>query len=160
MNIDWFMLIIPAVAVGIWAVKTAMEKGAEANRPMPPQGRPVNRPQSASAEIDRFLEEVNRRRQEQQLRQARRPAEPPSRAIEVQVEAPAPRPRPVVRLREKLRRHAYFFFVGALPEVISGNGPLREALARFTFARFGNGEMPIRVHDSVWASWPGRRQAT
>jgi len=98
--VEWVMLIIPAVAVAIWAIRTAMEKGAEPNRNLPPQGRPAGRPRSASAEIDRFLEEVNRRRQEQQ-RQARRPVEPPpARPVTVEIEpTPPSRARPVYRPR-------------------------------------------------------------
>jgi hypothetical protein len=100
---DWVMFIIPVIAVGIWAIKTAIEKGAEANRNVPQPARPGGPRRSASSEIDRFLEEVNRRRQEQQ-RQSRRPAPPPpSRTIEVEVEAqPAPRPRPVYRPRPSM----------------------------------------------------------
>lgn len=96
MGIDWFMLIIPAIAIGIWAFRNVMERSNEANRTLPPPGRPAGqRPRSATAEIDRFLEEVNRRRQLQQQRQtqSRRTEEPVTvEAVEV---APPPRARPV-----------------------------------------------------------------
>jgi hypothetical protein len=99
MGIDWFVLIIPAIAIGIWAFRNVIERSNEANRNVPPAGRPVGqRPRSATAEIDRFLEEVNRRRQMQQQRQtqARRPQEPiVVEAVEVAPPPIAPRARPV-----------------------------------------------------------------
>ena len=100
MGIDWFMLIIPAIAIGIWAFRNIMEKNNEAARNLPPQARqPAQRQRSATAEIDRFLEEVNRRRQMQQQRQtqARRMEEPVTvvEAVEVAPPPVVPRARPV-----------------------------------------------------------------
>jgi hypothetical protein len=99
MGIDWFVLIIPAIAIGIWAFRNVIERSNEANRNLPPPGRPAaQRPRSATAEIDRFLEEVNRRRQMQQQRQTqtRRTQEPVTlEAVEVMPAPSAPRARPV-----------------------------------------------------------------
>lgn len=80
---DWPAWAIPLIALVIWIIAN-VARGVEAGRKdQQPGPRPVQRPRPATTEIDRFLEELNRRRQQQ-----RRPPERPAER------RPGPRPRP------------------------------------------------------------------
>lgn len=87
---DWGWWI-PLIAVGIWIIVNVV-RGLETARKEMPAPRPVDRPRPAS-DIDRFLEEINRRRQEQEQR---RPVEPP----------PVRRQKPIPRSSQRPQRPA------------------------------------------------------
>lgn len=100
---DWAW-VIPIIAFIVWIISQVIRAGQQVNVPPGPQRQPQARPpRAADAEIERFLEEINRRRQAQ----AERPLEervPPRREPPAvrPVEAPAVkplRPRPVPRVK-------------------------------------------------------------
>lgn len=98
---DWAWAI-PIIAFIVWIIAQVIRAGQQANVPPPPQRPPQPRPQrAADAEIERFLEEINRRRQAQRERPAEAP--PPRREVPtvqpVEAPAPKPRPRPVPRAK-------------------------------------------------------------
>ncbi len=100
---DWAW-VIPIIAFIVWIISQVIRAGQQANLPQGPQRQPQVRPlRPADAEIDRFLEEINRRRQAQAGRPVEERVPPRREAPAVQpVEAPAPKParvRPAPRVK-------------------------------------------------------------
>lgn len=84
---DWLKLLIPLIAVAVWILSN-MAKNKDMPRrlqppPLPPPDENDARPRRSANEVDRFLEEVRRRRAEAEGRPAppREPVKPtpPSR---------------------------------------------------------------------------------
>jgi hypothetical protein len=65
--VNWEMLIIPLIALGVW-ILSAIFRGAEEERDKerlakpPEQGRRMRQPRRAQTELDRFLDEARNRR--------------------------------------------------------------------------------------------------
>lgn len=90
---DWAW-VIPIIAFIVWVISQVIRASQQANIPPGPQRPPQARPQrAADAEIERFLEEINRRRQAQAGRPLEERVPPRREPPPVQpVEAPAPKP--------------------------------------------------------------------
>jgi hypothetical protein len=78
----WEILIVPIIGVAVWIISTLI-RGAEQGKG--PEGGPRRRPEQAT-DLDRFLREVNRRRQARQ-----REEEPQEQALSVERQEPQPR---------------------------------------------------------------------
>lgn len=78
--------IIPAIVVAVWILSNIFGKGEEPQRPRPGARRPGQAPPRPENEIERFLQEINRRRQAAEAQQ-RDPSQP----------MPEPRPTPETR---------------------------------------------------------------
>lgn len=92
---DWIAWIIPLIAFIVWLISN-VAKGAEQQAPRAGgMGQAPPRPRPASAEIDKFLEEINRRRQQQQQQRQRPAMEDEPKPL------PPPRPRPAPRVEER-----------------------------------------------------------
>jgi hypothetical protein len=87
-----FGWVIPVVAVVVWIIGSIWRNAEAAKKAQAAGPRPPQRPKARTSEIDRFLEEINRRRQAQ--------AAPPAVTEEPTPPKPVPqRPRPPVRPR-------------------------------------------------------------
>jgi hypothetical protein len=84
----WELLVVPVIAVAVWIIGTLIRSAEQAKGP---EGAPRRQPEQVT-DLDRFLREVNRRRQARQPRDEEEPTarverrEPPRR--------PAPPPPP------------------------------------------------------------------
>src|SRR5262245_48923245 len=69
-NMEWVKIAIPLIAVAVWLLSTLARGTRDDRRPTPrPRETPAGgdappRPRRPVSDIDRFLEEVNRRRRE------------------------------------------------------------------------------------------------
>jgi hypothetical protein len=96
----WEVLLVPAIAIGVWVlgtlIKNATNQDTDKLPPRVPPDRPPapRRPAPPGTDLDRFLREVNRRKQagEQPAPRPKPLAPPPQAARRT---APAPPPRPV-----------------------------------------------------------------
>lgn len=88
---DPVTIVVLLIGFGVWVLSNVL-KNAAANQPAGKQGPRPRPARPAGSEIDRFLEEINRRRQQQQqpLRQAPAAEAPPQASA-----APPRRPQPV-----------------------------------------------------------------
>ena len=107
---QWELLIIPLIAVGVWILGTLFKTGEEdrtkkgARRPGSPSGRGSGR--RPVTDLDRFLEDARRRRETEEKRKVS--AEPPQPTISrppLSERPPPPRerlrpPPPVLRAEE------------------------------------------------------------
>lgn len=114
---DWSWLI-PVVAVAIWIIGQVARNAAEQQK-KPGQRPAAARPRNAKSDIERFLEEINQRRQQQQRQQTQQqqqqprrqqPASQPSatsgasRPAQERRPAETSRPKPVTRTRPEPAR--------------------------------------------------------
>ena len=93
---NWEILIVPLIALGVWILSTVFRGAVEANDTprRPGEGTPPRRPPS---EIDRFLEEARRRRDKSREQPAPEPVREPERKMPAAVlpsTNPPPRPAP------------------------------------------------------------------
>jgi hypothetical protein len=84
----WEILIVPIIGVAVWIISTLI-RGAEQGKG--PEGGPRRRPEQVT-DLDRFLREVNRRRQGRQREEE--PAAPAEPRREMPRETPPPPPVP------------------------------------------------------------------
>jgi hypothetical protein len=105
MGINWFFWLLPVIALGIWILSNLLTNREEEKRPARPVRRPAagdesGRPQQpVLTDLDRFLQEVNRRRQAAEARaanpaQARPPVPAPVPIAERPARVPRPEPAP------------------------------------------------------------------
>lgn len=100
---EWTWLI-PIIAFAVWVINNLQQRQREAAKQAAGGGaRPAGqRPRPGNSEIDRFLEEINRRRQQQQMEQRQ---EPPRAQQPPPVRRPSPGRQPDrPRLVETKRR--------------------------------------------------------
>jgi hypothetical protein len=87
------LLWIPLIAVVIWVIANVARGFQAGQKPPPPVGPRPRRQRASNADIERFLEDVQRRRQQQGTRTVEAvPAEPRENAKRT-----PPRPRPETR---------------------------------------------------------------
>ena len=101
---NWEILIVPMIALGVWILSTVF-RGAEEGKDKPRrQGDGATPPRRPASEIDRFLEEARRRRDKVRERPAPEAEREPERTIPAAVlpptNPPPPPPRPEPRKRE------------------------------------------------------------
>ncbi len=78
---QWQAWIVPVIALGVWILSHLL-RGNEQDKKVPPQGRqpgkgPGGRQKEPLTDLDRFLREVNRRRQSAEERRTGPAASPP-----------------------------------------------------------------------------------
>ncbi len=98
--------IIPIIAVAVWILSSLIKGNEEqVRRPRPrpePDEPPPDRPRRAPSEIDRFLQEVQRRRKDKDGEERRK--DPERRAEPVMAEIPRAIPVEPILIPEPLRR--------------------------------------------------------
>jgi len=134
---DWVKFVVPLIAVAVWILANLARMPREQQRPVVrrPSPRPLDRPDNPTAapqrtatDVDRFLEEVARRRQEAAERRQVGPAETPPLSLE-QREKARPSAPPVVvpvarraatpeRQAESRKKPRFSERPRALPEVL------------------------------------------
>jgi hypothetical protein len=91
---NWQAWIVPVIALGVWILSHLL-RGSEQDKKAPPRGRqgenPPGRPKEPLTDLDRFLREVNRRRQNAEERRPGPAAKPPT-ILTAQPVAERPRP--------------------------------------------------------------------
>jgi hypothetical protein len=94
---NWQAWIVPVIALGVWILSHLL-RGNEQDKKAPPRGRqpgenPPGRAKEPLTDLDRFLREVNRRRQNAEERRTGPAAKPP---IVLTAQPIVERPRPSV----------------------------------------------------------------